>query len=1273
VARPASSDSRVGQLLTAFAALLVVVLIGALPALLVWATGNPLTGIAGWFSEAAADPGAAAGSAWQSLSGPDDGELFLQTLTAVGWVSLLFATWAWITFIGAFLVELGAQLSARRHGRVPRNTRPIRGMRMQQRAAAVLVAAIIGALGLPALASASVSMPTTAAAAATQQQEAPTAEQTARYEAASQTENYLMVPVERGDSLLGIAERHGLSPERLADANYGRMQPDGRSMQPGTMRIYAGWTLRVPVKTVAAANAAVAAKPAVANAAVANAAVAAKPAAADAAVAAKPAVADAAVAAKPAAANANSGAVAKPAAAERLVYVVARGDRLSDIADRFLGDADRYPEIARSNPGLERKDARFPDHIERNWQITLPSGAEDRGPRDHATGSVKQARTEKAAPAEKAAPSEKAAPAEKPAPVEKAETPTKAETPKPETPTKPEAAAPSTNAPSGAPVTNAPAAGTPASALPTTGSPAASAPAASPSPKSSAPATSAPATSAPATSAPAASPSLKTSAAPASPASSPAVPLPGVSSQPAPAPTAAADEAAAPADADDDLSATVVAGSLAGAGLLSALLLAGVMRRRHRQRQHRRPGRRLPHPRGGATETALRVAEQPADVDRLDRALRHLTATLSDRDEPLPDIAATWIVDQEVTLVLSEPCPDAPAPWIADGSQWTLPGHVVLPAAEDVLAPLPTLVTVGSQPGRHLLIDLERLGGLSIGGDPDRAAALLRYLACELACNTWSDEVEIVLAGFPARETELLVALNPDRVRAVTSVPEATERLRRRATSVAAALASAGAADTLAGRVTDLGEAWAPQVLLVAGPGPDDVTALERLGGELADAGRCAVAFAATSAPAGDPHLLTVDAEGALRVRLSTPDREPFLDVEGSAAGLPVAELEPLAEIMAQTRSATDEPAPPAAEPEPWAQDTDAAGAVLRLFHSEPRAEAPPATDASIVAMPNLITLSPVPELSPASALPPAPEPPPVPREVTAAVRQRSKRSDPDLDEDLRAWLRDDTGRPRISVLGPVEVESPGPAPDQRRRFHAEIIVYLAQRGARGATGDQLSEALWPDQNVKDASRRVAITRARRWLGENPDGEPWLPEMGSDRLYRLRPGYLLDWHLFRRLRSRGEVHGPAGVKDLRAALELVRGVPLDGADRAYSAGARNPFTWLAESEIYPGHLTSAVVDTAHQLAELYLDAGDTAGVRWAVQRAWLADPMRGDDAPWIDLMRSLHLDRRTAELRNLFGELLQAREAEVPEELTPDTYNWLRQLMPDLLAASPAN
>ncbi len=82
---------------------------------------------------------------------------------------------------------------------------------------------------------------------------------------------------------------------------------------------------------------------------------------------------------------------------------------------------------------------------------------------------------------------------------------------------------------------------------------------------------------------------------------------------------------------------------------------------------------------------------------------------------------------------------------------------------------------------------------------------------------------------------------------------------------------------------------------------------------------------------------------------------------------------------------------------------------------------------------------------------------------------------------------------------------------------------------------------------------------------------------------------------------------------------------------------------------------------------MYLDAGDTGGVRWAVQRAWLADPYRGDDEPWHDLLPAEHADGNVAQLRQLLAELMRTRDAEVPEDLQPATYELLRALLPELL------
>jgi len=64
------------------------------------------------------------------------------------------------------------------------------------------------------------------------------------------------------------------------------------------------------------------------------------------------------------------------------VYRVEKDDYLGHIADRYLGDFDRYPELARLNK------IRNPDRIHPGQLLRLPESAEDRGVREHATGLV---------------------------------------------------------------------------------------------------------------------------------------------------------------------------------------------------------------------------------------------------------------------------------------------------------------------------------------------------------------------------------------------------------------------------------------------------------------------------------------------------------------------------------------------------------------------------------------------------------------------------------------------------------------------------------------------------------------------------------------------------------------------------------------------------------------------------------------------------------------------------------------------------------------------
>ncbi|MBE1485836.1 LysM peptidoglycan-binding domain-containing protein [Plantactinospora soyae] len=99
----------------------------------------------------------------------------------------------------------------------------------------------------------------------------------------------------------------------------------------------------------------------------------------------QPAAAGLPVAAEPASGPAPHWLVAPskdPAAEPVPVYRVEKGDYLGHIAGRYLGDFDRYPELARLNK------IRDPDRIRPGQFLHLPPAAEDGGVRQHATGLV---------------------------------------------------------------------------------------------------------------------------------------------------------------------------------------------------------------------------------------------------------------------------------------------------------------------------------------------------------------------------------------------------------------------------------------------------------------------------------------------------------------------------------------------------------------------------------------------------------------------------------------------------------------------------------------------------------------------------------------------------------------------------------------------------------------------------------------------------------------------------------------------------------------------
>ncbi|WP_378786282.1 BTAD domain-containing putative transcriptional regulator [Nonomuraea fastidiosa] len=244
---------------------------------------------------------------------------------------------------------------------------------------------------------------------------------------------------------------------------------------------------------------------------------------------------------------------------------------------------------------------------------------------------------------------------------------------------------------------------------------------------------------------------------------------------------------------DGELIDYLAAASLAAAGLL--FVLAG---KRRRQLWRRVFGRRIARPRDDAAqaEVALRIGSDAPGARVLDVGLRMLGAELAARRRTPPTVYGAHLSPRNLDLWIHPPDPDPPAPWTAvDGGQvWRLPAHEgrLLPDPVDRAqaggAPYPGLVSIGTDGGGRVLIDLEAAQGL-INVRGAQTTAALAAIAVELATNRWSDRMRITLVGFG----EELTAIAPDRIRAVGGLAEVLPELE------------AGAAprrEVLTGRIT---------------------------------------------------------------------------------------------------------------------------------------------------------------------------------------------------------------------------------------------------------------------------------------------------------------------------------------------------------------------------------------------------------------------------------------------------------------------------------------
>ncbi len=696
-----------------------------------------------------------------------------------------------------------------------------------------------------------------------------------------------------------------------------------------------------------------------------------------------------------------------------------------------------------------------------------------------------------------------------------------------------------------------------------------------------------------------------------------------------------------------------------GIPLLAGVSFLTLRRYRRRQDRFRRPGRAI----AGAParlrrmEQALLTAGPGATgtVNRLDHALRGLAAAVRDGTlRALPAAVAVRIGPDGIELLLARADVSAPEPWRADadGLHWLLPAEALLiyddaTEREHTLAPYPALVSVGhTSSGEQWLLDVEQIGALRLTGPAARCADLLRFMAAELAHNTWSEMLTVTAAGLGSE----LAPLNPDRLTITDDPAAATAQLRRHVADVRTDR-DAGVS-VLDGRA--LGgdrEVWPPQVLLLA-DGGDTADLSEVIDQVQADPARLAAAVVLTGrADVQVGWQARLDEDGLLHI--------PDLGIHVIAERLPAQEAGQLAELLAGAGDVQDVPTPPSTGDRPWNDFADAAGAPVPDAAATGR---PPLHVAGQLATstPRLLPLSI--DAYTARAAATAEDVQALAPSVGDGRRGDVETSLSGLDADLADWREPDCPRPKITLLGPVQVHAGGQLPTDKPRvaWNTEVMAFLACR-PQGATAEQYGTALWPDDPdiVGKSKVRQSVHIVRRWLGANPrTGRDYLPTNPgvSGIVYRIEDA-LVDADLFRQLRLRGTARGADGIADLQTALTLVRGLPFD---RRRPAG----YGWLA-ADALDHQYTAMIVDVAHTVATHHLAAGDPTAAAAAAEVALLAGSF--EDTPLLDLAAACEARGMDAEVEAYVRRIMANHDVDEEVDLPPRTFEilhrrgWLRE------------
>ena len=213
-----------------------------------------------------------------------------------------------------------------------------------------------------------------------------------------------------------------------------------------------------------------------------------------------------------------------------------------------------------------------------------------------------------------------------------------------------------------------------------------------------------------------------------------------------------------------------------------------------------------------------------------------------------------------------------------------------------------------------------------------------------------------------------------------------------------------------------------------------------------------------------------------------------------------------------------------------------------------------------------------------------------------------------------------------VQVLGPVVVVGAAHPPSTRRAL--DLLAYLAFH-PEGADRDQLRTHIWSAEEAPSESTLLnTIHRARKALGTGDDGGHYLPRLTSDGIYRLRPEVGTDVGRFEELVAAARREPTERRREmLRAALELVRGIPFTGK-------AASMYRW-ADFGLRT-HIDCMVDSAAHELAELCMAAGDAESTRWAASTSLRLVGICEECYRW----RLMAAAKNPTEVRQIMGELV---------------------------------